>query len=217
MVAGDFNGDGRIDLAAAAPDGVSVLLGNGDGTFQPETTYSLGFAPTPSWPAISSSNGHLDLAVDGTPGSGQGGELAILLGNGDGTFRATASYPVGANPGNLLVGDFTGNGKLDLAFSIDGNPVPGQPIDGQSNTVSVMLGNGDGTFQPPVNYVVVSNAGIGTISSMVAEDFTGDGQLDSWYPPRLLRVGLFRRYSSGIRFRSSWEMATARSKLRSRS
>ncbi|MGO9924331.1 MAG: FG-GAP-like repeat-containing protein, partial [Isosphaeraceae bacterium] len=178
MVAGDFNGDGRIDLAAAAPDGVFVLLGNGDGTFQPATTYSLGFAPTDIVAGDFSNNGILDLAAIGTPGSGQGGELAILMGKGDGTFRETANYPVGANPGNLLAGDFAGNGKLDLAFSIDGNPVPGQPIDGQSNTVSVMAGNGDGTFQPPVNYDVVSSASIATISSIVAEDFTGDGKLD---------------------------------------
>ena len=167
-----------------------------------------------------SNNGILDLAAIGTPGSGQGGELAILMGKGDGTFRETANYPVGANPGNLLAGDFAGNGKLDLAFSIDGNPVPGQPIDGQSNTVSVMAGNGDGTFQPPVNYDVVSSASIATISSIVAEDFTGDGKLDLLVAAAVTTngtLGPLGTLFSGIRFPSSREMATARSKLRARS
>ena len=87
MVADDFNGDGRIDLATAAPDGVSILLGNGDGTFQAAKPYSLGFSPTAIVAGDFSDNGILDLAAIGTPASGTGGELAILMGNGDGTFQ----------------------------------------------------------------------------------------------------------------------------------
>ena len=176
MVADDFNGDGRIDLASAGPDGVSILLGNGDGTFQAATTYSLGFSPFAVVAGDFSDNGILDLAAIGTPESGQGGELAILMGNGDGTFQPAVIYPVGDDPENLLAGDFAGNGKLDLAFTFDSDPKTASA--GESNTVSVMAGNGDGTFQPPANYVVVSSEGMQSIASMVAEDFTGDGTLD---------------------------------------
>ena len=88
-------------------------------------------------------------------------------------------YPVGDNPENILAGDFAGNGKLDLAFTFDSDPSTAS--NGESNTVSVMAGNGDGTFQPPVNYVVVpasTSLALASISSLVAEDFTGAGKLD---------------------------------------
>ncbi len=178
LATGDFNGDGRIDLATAAPDGVSIRLGNGDGTFQSATTYSLGFSPTAVVAGDFSDNNILDMAAVGTAASGPGGELAILMGNGDGTFRPPVNYAVGVDPGNILAGDFAGNGKLDLAFAIDSDPTPGSPSEGQSNAISVMAGNGDGTFQAPVNYLVVSSKGIETISSIVAEDLTGNGKLD---------------------------------------
>ncbi len=177
MVAADFNGDGRIDLATAAADGVSILLGNGDGTFQAAKPCSLGFSPIAIVAGYFSDNGILDLAAIGTPESGQGGELAILMGNGDGTFQPAVIYPVGDDPESILAGNFAGNGKLDLAFTFDSDPSTASF--GENNTVSVMLGNGDGTFQPPVNYEVApASAAIAAISSLVAEDFTGDGKLD---------------------------------------
>ena len=187
MVADDFNGDGRIDLAAAASNGVAILLGNGDGTFQTATTYSLGFSPTAIVAGDFSNDGILDLAAVGTPASGVGGgELAILMGNGDGTFRATVSYPIGANPGSILAGDFAGSGKLDLAF-LD-SAADDSPAD--SDTVSVMLGNGDGTFQTPVNYLAGPASGsLATSTSLVADDFTGDGKLDLLVSTELITGG----------------------------
>jgi hypothetical protein len=70
--------------------------------------------------------------------------VSVLLGNGDGSFRAPVSYPVGSSPGSVAVGDFNGDGHLDL--------VTANGFSGFGNTVSVLLGNGDGTFGPPRTY-----------------------------------------------------------------
>ena len=71
------------------------------------------------------------------------GKLTVMLGNGDGTFQPPVNYTVGENSKSVVVGDFNGDGKLDLAVANAAN-LPG-------NTVSVLLGNGDGTFQAAVN------------------------------------------------------------------
>ena len=141
IVAGDFNGDGRLDLAVAnaGDDTVSVLLGNGDGTFQPQVTYAVGSSPTPSWRATSTATAGSTWPsptwYDDT--------VSVLLGNGDGTFQPQVTYAVGSDPDAIVAGDFTGDGQLDLAVANDGD-----------DTVSVLLGNGDGTFQPQVTYAV---------------------------------------------------------------
>jgi large repetitive protein len=84
------------------------------------------------------------------------------LGNGDGTFQAAVNYAVGSWPSSVAVGDFKGDGKLDLAVTNSG-----------SNNVSVLLGNGDGTFGATVNY----GAGSGP-ASLAVGDFNGDGKPD---------------------------------------
>jgi hypothetical protein len=88
--------------------------------------------------------------------------LLVLIGNGDGTFQAPASIPVGAGISYGVVGDFNGDGKPDLAIS-----------SGFSGAMSVLIGKGDGTFQPPKNYAV----GI-DLQSVAMADFDGDGKLD---------------------------------------
>ena len=116
---GDFNGDGKLDLAFI--DGGSTPFG-----------------------------GTVPASVD------------VLLGNGDGTFQAPHRYVVGGYPCDLVAGDFTGDGKLDLAFAYY-----------NSNVISVMSGNGDGTFQPPEKIAV------GTyVVSLAAGDFNDDHKLD---------------------------------------
>jgi hypothetical protein len=164
IMAGDFNGDGRTDLAIAnsSSNDVSVLLGNGDGTFQPQATYAVGAGPAQIVAGDFNGDGHVDLAVTNQSGN----TVSVLLGNGDGTFQPQVAYAVGSAPDAILAGDFSGDGHLDLAVANTGNYT-------EPGSVSVLLGNGDGTFQPQVTYAVGSFG-----SSIAAGDFNGDGHLD---------------------------------------
>ena len=90
------------------------------------------------------------------------GSFSVLLGNGDGTFKGAASYGAGSSPFSFAVGDFNGDGKLDLAVANYG-----------TNYATVLLGNGDGTFKGAVSY----SAGSYPVSVAVG-DFNGDGKLD---------------------------------------
>jgi hypothetical protein len=162
VVVGDFNGDGIPDLAVANGYGVSILLGNGDGTFQAAKNTTI--ATITAYLAVGDFNGdgHLDLAVASR------GSLSVLLGNGDGTFQSAVSYTAGVNPVSVAVGDFNGDGSPDLAVANLGT--------GPSNTdgsVTVLLGNGDGTFRPAQSYAASNGP-----NSIVAADFNGDGILD---------------------------------------
>jgi|GEM_PF-1521414 len=160
VVLGDFNGDGIPDLAVANRDSftVSILLGRGDGTFQPAVNYFTG--PNPASIAVGDFNGDgkLDLAVAllGT------GTVSVLLGNGDGTFQSAVGYNVQSSPASVAVGDFNADGKLDIAVA---NVVSG--------SVSILLGNGDGTFQAAVNYPVGTSP-----TFLLVADLNKDGKPD---------------------------------------
>ncbi|PYI80266.1 MAG: hypothetical protein DME26_21920, partial [Verrucomicrobia bacterium] len=156
----DFNGDGKPDLVVAnqVSGDVSVLLGNGNGTFQTAVNYASGNGPSSVAVGDFNGDGKRDLAI---ANSGSG-DVSVLLGNGDGTFQAFVSYGLGDVPQSVAVGDFNGDGKLDLAVAMR-----------TFADVSVLLGNGDGTFQAAQYY----GAGADPLSVAVG-DFTGDGKLD---------------------------------------
>ena len=163
IVVADFNGDGSQDVVSvnSYSSSISVILGNGDGTFKPAITQVV-------------YNSNLESAIvgdfngDGKPdlalvNSGNGYNLNILLGNGDGTFQAPiGSYPIGNNQEGVVVGDFNGDGNADLAISIS-----------DSSNVAIVLGNGDGTFQAPGYFAVGTNPHFIAIG-----DFNGDGKAD---------------------------------------
>lgn len=159
----DFNGDGKIDLALINSSGISVLIGDGDGSFRAGQTYPLANCAS-IIAADLNQDGRIDLAV-----TQANGNVAILLGNGDGTFQNPVDYPVGVGPEGLAIGDFNRDGKLDLVVANAGfsnNKYTG-------STVSILLGNGDGTFQPQKTY----STAVGPLSIAV-NDFNRDGRLD---------------------------------------
>ena len=170
LVAADFNGDRRPDLAIAVVNalgqgGVDVLLGNGDGTFRAPVNVSLGSViPVDLVSAGFNSNGRTDLAVAGQDAVTGHIDVAVLAGNGDGTFRA--SEPIDLGSGfleGLLTGDFTGDGRTDLAVASDSDP----------SLIRILLGNGNGTFRAPVTSSFTELA-----VPTVAGDFNGDGATD---------------------------------------
>jgi len=178
---GDLNGDGKLDLVVANDCGdpnncyrngaVSVLLGNGDGTFQPATSYWSGGGEALSV-AIADVNGDgkPDLLVANYYGRDDTshGAVGVLLGNGDGTFQPAIAFSSGSISGlSLAVGDVNGDGKPDLVVSHRQDFVG--DYDG---TITLLLGNGDGTFQSPVLF-----EGTGD-TSVALKDVNGDGKLD---------------------------------------
>jgi hypothetical protein len=167
---GDVNGDGKPDvllaeecfsLTVCSSGLVSVLLGNGDGTFAGAQYYGI------NGKAVAAG----DLNGDGKPDlivaqGGQTGQLIVLQGNGDGTLRPGVSYPTAAYA--ETVADLNGDGKLDVAVLQNcGAQCP-------NGVVGVLLGNGDGTLQGPVNY----NSTGTTQSAILAGDVNGDGKPD---------------------------------------
>jgi hypothetical protein len=173
VAVGDFNGDGILDLAVAdyAFNGtVSVLLGQGDGTFLPAQSYTAGTRPRSVAVGDFNGDGKLDLAVANYGISGGNGTVSVLLGKGDGTFYPAASFPAGQGPRSVAVGDFNGDGHLDLAVA--GYLYAGY-LDYPDQTVRVLLGKGDGTFLPAQSYPAEGNP-----VSVAVGDFNGDGKQD---------------------------------------
>ena len=162
MVAADFDQNGTADLALPTSSGVAVLLGNGDATFRAAATYAAGSGPNFVATSDFNGDGHVDLAV-----TNSGGAVSVLLGNGDGTFQAPANFVVGTIPSAVAVADFNADGRVDLAVLNEGSTT--------SPGVSILLGNGDGTFQGAANYGLAQHLAPYWIA---AGDFDGDGLPD---------------------------------------
>src|SRR5205823_13039200 len=142
VAVGDINRDGVPDLAVAnsGSSDVSVLLGNGDGTFQAARAFAVA-GTTAAAVAVADldGDGRPDLAV------AHAGVVSVLLGNGDGTFQAARAFATaGTSPHSITVADLNGDGRPDLAVAnVWSLEAPGQ-IPGN---VAVLLGDGDGTFE----------------------------------------------------------------------
>ena len=163
-VSGDFNKDGKLDLAVANQNGILILLGKGDGTFQPGATLSGPNLPSSLAIGDANNDGNLDLFAVSTAPAGAV-TLSVFLGRGDGTFQGALNSPAaGSGRGGIAVGDFNADGKLDLAISGSG---------GQGGSVNILLGKGDGTFSPGGTYP----AGLFPFAIQAA-DLNGDGRLD---------------------------------------
>jgi hypothetical protein len=162
IVAADFNGDGKADVAVAWNNSFDVLLGNGDGTFQAPVNYLAAHGVGAL--AIGDINGDnkVDLVIAATPGLGVT-TGSIYLGNGDGTFQPPMDYDPGTSVvWALAVGDFDGDQHADIAVA-----------DGASSYVYIVRGNGDGTFNPPSRYITG-----GVSEGLAIADFNGDGKPD---------------------------------------
>jgi hypothetical protein len=158
---GDFNGDGKLDLAVVNTfsKNVSILFGNGDGTLQAAVTITAGPAPQGIAIADVNGDGKPDLVVQDLVSG-----VVVLLGKGDGTFGTPTSFPAGPAPVNVTAADLNGDGKTDLV------------VMSALGTVNVLLGKGDGTFGAPAPYTV---GGQGTFSdTAVVADVNGDGKMD---------------------------------------
>jgi hypothetical protein len=177
----DVNGDGKPDLLVAnLYNNVAVLLGNGDGTFQPAVVYDPGgFDASAVIARDVNGDGKPDLLVTNWNVNNHDfhsdGVIGVLLGNGDGTFQAAVTYDSGGqSPSSIAVADVNGDGKPDLVVencSFNGGSDDCSPGDG---AVGVLLGNGDGTFQPATTY---SSSGSMPQSVAIA-DVNGDGKPD---------------------------------------
>lgn len=175
---GDVNGDGKVDLVVPNTydfsTTVGVLLGNGDGTFQ-SAINSVGTAYTPYVAELADFNadGKVDLAVANGADQNGSNNVTIMLGNGNGTFQPGTHFASGGSTSSLVIHDFNGDGRSDLAVAnMSAN------FSGAVNTLGILLGNGDGTFQPPTIYSTPDADPGSGLASVAKGDFNGDGRMD---------------------------------------
>ncbi|UAJ72940.1 VCBS repeat-containing protein [Synechocystis sp. PCC 7339] len=163
---GDFNGDGFLDIATAKNnENVSLLLSNGDGTFNSPTFVNLSIGGTNPF-AIAEGDFNNDGNLDLVTANRNNNSVSVLIGDGSGIGSnfTTTNFNAGVNPIDVTVGDFNNDGNPDIATAKD------------NENVSILLGNGNGTFGPP-GFTFLSIGGTNPFA--IAEgDFNNDGNLD---------------------------------------
>jgi hypothetical protein len=157
---GDINGDANLDLAVPnlLSQSVSVLLGDGTGSFGSATHFPVGGDARSAALGDLDNDGDLDLAV----ANESSGTATILLNNGMGTFGSPINFPASAKPWAVTIADFDHDDNLDVAVA-----------NNHGQNVSILLGNGNGTFQPTVNFSTGGSA-----ISIATADLNEDGNLD---------------------------------------
>ena len=165
ITTGDFTGSGTLGIAMAelGNNKIQIYNGLGNGGFNPPTTYAGVLGPGGVAVADLKGNGILDLIVPSETFSTP--VVNVMLGNGDGTFGAPVGYSLNGGGGAVAVGDFNGDGKLDIAVEI-------QSYYGGPYGISILLGNGNGTFGSASTFAAPQSSWIAT------GDFNGDGKLD---------------------------------------
>jgi Big-like domain-containing protein/VCBS repeat protein/FG-GAP repeat protein len=167
MAVGDFNADGKADVATAnyGSNDVTVLLGNGTGGFpQPWVNYAVGTNPTSVAVGDFNGDGKADLVTT----NNNSDNISVLLGNGNGTFLPASNYPAGDSPAFVVVGDFNGDAKADLAVV--------RYITFENFTeIRILLGSGNGSFP---NKEVYEGWVATRARSVGIGDFNGDGKAD---------------------------------------
>ena len=156
IAVGDFNSDGRDDMAvvsSTAAGSIGVLLSNADGSFAAKVDYAAGNSPLDATAGDLNGDGKLDLVIVGSA-------VDVLLGNGDGTFGAPIEFLSTPTAHSIKIGDFNNDSKLDVGTM-------------NSNSASVLLGNGDGSLQAPQVTTVLGNN-----INLVVGDYNKDGNLD---------------------------------------
>ncbi|MFZ2171416.1 MAG: VCBS repeat-containing protein, partial [Methylococcaceae bacterium] len=175
----DFNRDGKADLAATITysgyEGIWIMLGNGDGSFQPAIRHKARNDSSYFSDSVTVGDFNLDGIPDIAAGTldfyGVNGRVSILLGNGDGSFRLLTNNGLsygdnfGSSYDRIVIGDLNKDGKPDLAIENSNNGGNG------SYTISIHLGNGDGSFKPAIVY---KGTWLNGAHSLVVADFNGD-------------------------------------------
>ena len=173
----DVNGDGKLDLIVATGSStaglVGVLLGNGDGTFQAEATYSSGgLSPLALAVADLNGDGKPDVVVSNqwADDTDTNSNVSVLLNDGTGKFPTAMSNPTGGfYPDSIAIADVNGDGKPDLVVANSSAASDGGP-----GNVGVLLGKGDGTFEADATYP----SGADGAAAVAVADVNGDGKLD---------------------------------------